>query len=185
MSGTGGTPGGTRDGARARRHREQLFAEARASGMTQREAAITEGYAATRAAKFGAELEALPRVKAMISAARDAIVAAARTVSTAYAPRIVRELEAVPFSDIGQVFASSPAGALQLEPLTEWTESTRRAVSSIKVRDGLDRDGNAVTVTELRFWPKLEALKRLREQLGMATPEGTPATEVGVRVVRE
>ena len=162
-----------------------MFAEARAGGQTQREAAIAAGYAATRAAKFGAELEATPRVKAMISAARDAIVAAARTVSTTDAPRIVKELEAVAISDIGQVFTSAPAGALQLKPLTEWSESTRRAVSSIKVRDGLDRDGNAVTVTELRFWPKLEALKQRREQLGLMEPGAQETREIIVHVVRE
>jgi hypothetical protein len=118
-------------------------------------------------------------------AARQAIVDAAREASTTDAPRIVRELEAVAFSDIGQVFTPSPAGALQLKPLVEWSESTRRAVSSIKVRAGLDRDGDPVTVTELRFWPKLDALKQLREQLGMANAEGPPPTEIVVRVVRE
>jgi hypothetical protein len=50
---------------------------------------------------------------------------------------------------------------------------------------GLDRDGNAVTVTELRFWPKLEALKQRREQLGMANAEGPPPTEIVVHVIRE
>ena len=123
-------------------------------------------------------------MKQLIAVARQAAASAARAVTTTDAPRIVRELEAVALSDIGQVFASA-AGGLQLRPLREWTEPTRRAVSSIKVRSGLDRDGNAVTVTERRFWPKLEALKQLREQLGMAGAEGPPPTEVAVRVVRE
>ncbi len=153
--------------------------------MTQRESAIAAGYAATRAAKFGAELEALPRVKQLITAARAAIVEAARAVTTTDAPRVVRELEAVAFSDIGEVFQSAPTGGLQLRPLAEWSAPTRRAVSSIKVRAGLDREGNEVTVTELRFWPKLEALKQLREQLGMTTPDGPAPTEVVVRVIRE
>lgn len=146
---------------------------------------MAAGYAAPRAAKFGAELEAVPRVRQLIAAARQAIVEAAREATTTDAPRVVRELEAVAFSDIGDVFESAPSGALQLRPMVSWNESTRRAVSSVKVRSRLDSAGHEVTVTELRFWPKLEAIKQLREQLGMTAPDGPAPTEVVVRVLRE
>jgi hypothetical protein len=171
--------------ARPLSDRERLFCQARVSGESQRDAAISAGYAASRAMQTGCELEARPIVQAELARLRAEIAERTVALVSTDAARVQREIEAVAFSDVGDLFERVD-GTLRVLPVDRWPEAARRAVSSIKVKRYIDAEQTPLETTEFRLWSKLEALKQLREHLGMVTPDGgAGATEVVVRVVRE
>jgi phage terminase small subunit len=165
--------------------RERLFCQARVTGESQRDAAISAGYAASRAMQTGCELEARPIVQAELARLRAEIAERTVALVSTDAARVQRELEAVAFSDVGDLFERVD-GELRVLPVDRWPESARRAVSSIKVKRYTDEERKPLETTEFRLWPKLEGIKQLREHLGMITPdEGAKGTEIVVKVVRE
>ena len=171
--------------ARPLSDRERLYAQGRASGMTAHDAAVSAGYASSRAKQTGYELEARPIVQAELARLRAEIAERTVALVSTDAARVQREIEAVAFSDVGDLFERVD-GRLVVLPVDRWPEQARRAVSSIKVKRYIDEERKPLETTEFRLWSKLEALKQLREHLGMVTPDGgNGATEVVVRVVRE
>ncbi len=167
--------------ARPLSDRERLFCQARVSGESQREAAISAGYAASRAMQTGCELEARPIVQAELARLRAEIAERTVALVSTDAARVQREIEAVAFSDVTELFKDQ-----RVLPMKDWPESARRAIASVKVKRYFESEDTEVETTEFRLWPKMDALKQLREHLGMVTPEeGKGATEVVVRVVRE
>lgn len=165
--------------------RERLYAQGRASGMTAHDAAVSAGYASSRAKQTGYELEARPVVQAELARLRAEIAERTVALVSTDAARVQREIEAVAFSDVGDLF-ERVGDQLRVLPVDRWPEAARRAVSSIKVKRYVDHEQTPLETTEVRLWSKLDALKQLREHLGMITPDGgAGATEVVVRVVRE
>jgi phage terminase small subunit len=168
--------------ARPLSDREQLFCQARVAGQSQRDAAISAGYASSRAAQTGNELEARTQVQAELERLRTAIAARTVELVSTDAARVQREIEAVAFSDVTELFKNQ-----RVLPMADWPEQARRAIASVKVKRYFESEDTEVETTEFRLWPKMDALKQLREHLGMITPaDGAGAgTEIVVRVVRE
>jgi hypothetical protein len=164
--------------------RERLFCQARVSGESQRDAAVSAGYAASRAMQTGCEIEARPIVQAELARLRAEIAERTIALISTDAARVQQELEAVAFSDVGQLF-TRVGGQVRVLPIDEWPESARRAVSSVKVKRYVDHEQTPIETTEFRLWSKLDGLKQLREHLGMIAPDAKSQTEVTVRVVRE
>ncbi len=117
-------------------------------------------YAAART--NAGRLLALPAVAREVRAGR----AAQRRRTRVTADRVLRELAAVAFSDIGELFDHNgrPVPVHQLELVT------RRAVAAVSIgRVG----GPAGVVSEtfhVRFWDKLRALELLARHLGVDRP---------------
>lgn len=160
--------------------RERLFCHARVAGQLQREAAISAGYAASRAMQTGCEIEARPIVQVELARLRAEIADRTVELVSTDAARVQREIEAVAFSDVTQLFKNQ-----RVLPMDEWPEQARRAIASVKVKRYFESEDTEVETTEIRLWPKMEGIKQLREHLGMTSGEGSASTEVVVRVVRE
>ncbi len=128
-------------------------------------------------------------VTARIDALKAVAVQAALDAATVDAARIQRELEHLAFSDITELFTETESGKRKLKPFREWPESTRRAVSSVKVKryvEGAGDTAEEVETTEFRLWPKNEAIRQLREHMGLVAPEGgDEGAGITIRVVRE
>jgi len=117
-------------------------------------------YAAART--NAGRLLALPAVAREVRAGR----AAQRRRTRVTADRVLRELAAVAFSDIGDLFGPDgrPVPVHQLDPVTRCAIA---AVSTGRV------DGPAGVVSEqfrVRFWDKLRALELLARYLGLDRP---------------
>lgn len=101
--------------------------------------------------------------KAATTLIREAVAKASQTYT---AVRVLEELGACGFSDIGHYF--TPAGSLR--SLNQVDAPARRAISSLKVtkynkpgtKDGIQED-----VVELKLWNKLEALVTLARHHGL------------------
>ncbi len=117
-------------------------------------------YAAART--NAGRLLALPAVAREVRAGR----AAQRKRTRVTADRVVRELAAIAFSDIGDLFDSNgrPIPVHRLDPVT------RRAIAAVSIGRV---DGPAGVVREkfsVRFWDKLRALELLARYLGLDRP---------------
>lgn len=85
------------------------------------------------------------------------------------ADEVLEELAAVAFSDIGDVIDFS-GDAFRLKKSDDIPEPARRALQTVKTRRYRQRRGNEaveVEVTEYRFWPKMDALDKLGQHLGL------------------
>lgn len=118
------------------------------------------GYAAARAG--AARLRKVPAVAAELKAAR----AAQRRRTRLDADRLLRELAAVAFSDIGDLFDAdgSPLPPLLIDPVT------RSAVASLTVTRTVSASGEVTETFRVRFWDKLRALELLARHLGLGRP---------------
>ncbi len=79
---------------------------------------------------------------------------------------VLREYQRLAFSDIGALFDARG----KLLPVESMPENARRAVASIKTRRFVEGSGDAaqlVETTEIRLWPKLDALHKLAEHLDL------------------
>ena len=89
------------------------------------------------------------------------------------AKRVIEELAAIAFSDIGDVFGADG----RIIPLAEIPPQTRRAIASYKVRQetrtrngpGGEKVMESVEVIAVRLHPKVAALAALARYLGMFT----------------
>ena len=117
-------------------------------------------YAAART--NAGRLLALPAVAREVRAGR----AAQRRRTRVTADRVLRELAAVAFSDIGDLFDFSgrPIPVHFLEP------ETRRAISALAVTRVTDASGIVSEKFHVRFRDKLRALELLARHLGLDRP---------------
>ena len=117
-------------------------------------------YAAART--NAGRLLALPAVAREVRAGR----AAQRRRTRVTADRVLQELAAVAFSDIGDLFdhTGRPVPVHRLDPIT------RRAIAAVSIGRV---DGPAGVVSErfhVRFWDKLRALELLARYVGLDRP---------------
>ena len=117
-------------------------------------------YAAART--NAGRLLALPAVAREVQAGR----AAQRRRTRVTADRVLRELAAVAFSDIGDLFDHNgrPVPVHRLDPMA------RRAIAAVSIGRV---DGPAGVVSErfhVRFWDKLRALELLARYVGLDRP---------------
>lgn len=131
-------------------------------------AARRAGYSPRSAKQLGMMVFRKPAVRAEI----DRLMAERAHRTELTADRVLRELEALAFSDTKD-YRVTDAGKLTLRPDAGPTAS--RAVQSIKRVRRVDEDGNETTTIEVRLWSKPEALRLAMQHLGMLK------SEIGVR----
>jgi phage terminase small subunit len=90
--------------------------------------------------------------------------------------QVLDELAVIAFSDIGEIMDfDSPEPGFHMRDPKSISKRARRAISGIKVRRYVERDGadrKQVEVIEFKFWSKDTALDRLGRFFGLWTNEG-------------
>ena len=150
------------------------------------QAAIRAGYAPDSAKVTGCRLLTDANVAARIAELE------ARTIARAEkgADAVVRELEALAYSDIGDLFETGgPDDAVpRIRPMHDWPERARRAIQSVKVKyvDPLtDHKTGAVIregfhILEFRMHAKQPALEALGKRTGAIPKDAPTSGERGV-----
>ena len=131
-------------------------------------------YAAART--NAGRLLALPAVAREVRAGR----AAQRRRTRISADRVVRELAATAFSDIGDLF--DPDGLPQPPHLID--PIARLAVASLTVARTVSATGAVTETFRVKLWDKLRALELLARHLGLARPLTPLAALLGALPVR-
>ena len=75
----------------------------------------------------------------------------------------------------------SPDGSLI--PIKDLPEEVARVVSSYKVTEFFDKDGNRTAKHEYRFWDKGRSLERLSRHLGLYNDSITVKLEDGLKAI--
>lgn len=137
---------------------------------------VRAGYAAKNAnvdaSKLLSKLMAFPDVATRVAAAK----ARQAEASELSAQRVLKELMAFAFVDIGEAFGTDG----QLLPLGEMPASVRRAISSIETASVGDA---GVTVTKVKFVDKARGLELLGKHLKLYTEKVQHEGGVSVEVV--
>lgn len=134
--------------------------------LCAKDAAIRAGYSKKTAEQIGWQL----LQKLDVQQAIEHLLEQRAKRCGVHADRVVWELAAVAFSDIGDVLTFS-AGGIKLKASTALTEKQRRAVS--EVSETVSMTGGSMKV---KMHSKLEALKTLAQHLGMT--KGTVEVDV-------
>ena len=145
--------------------RQGKFAVEFLKDMDAKAAAIRAGYSPKTAEAQGPALLSHPGVKAALAETRQRV----QTSVEAKVPRVVEELVAVAFSDIGEVLDFSGEVVRLRDPATI-SERARRAIASVKVKRYVEKDGDekrVVETVEFKLWSKNDALEKLGRYLGM------------------
>lgn len=119
-----------------------------------------------------------PSVKAEVKAALRAHARRCRID----AQRVLRELAAIAFADVGEAFEDGTHGGLPSpRPLGKMPKATRRAIQSVKVKRRVISSSNdedyEVQEIEYKFADKLSALDKLCKHLGL-TSDGEALKEL-------
>jgi len=88
------------------------------------------------------------------------------------AEQTYEELRALAHSELPDIF--TPAG--QLKTPDQWPIAARKYVSSIKVTERHDKDGNPTVTREIKLWDKLKALDMLHRRFGLYAAERVQVT---------
>ena len=160
---------------------QQRFVDAYLTNPNATQAAIKAGYSEKTARSQGQRLLTNVDIRAAIDEARKAAAERARTDAT----RVLEEVAAVAFSDIGHILDFS-GPAPRLRPVNEIPEAARRAIASIKLKrytEGKGDQAREAEVLELRLWNKNDALDKLMKHLRLfnerAEPTGTDPQDSG------
>lgn len=133
--------------------KHERFAQARASGMTVDAAYVKAGYKPHRsnASRMSANDNIAERI--------DEILNAGAERAEIDAGQIFTEAARIALSDIRSLFDNSG----NLKPVHELDDDTARAIKKIKVttKPSTQDDGNLTHVTEIEFWPKMDAIGKL------------------------
>lgn len=77
--------------------------------------------------------------------------------------RVILEIARLALSDPRNIFSEDGA----IKPIKDWTEDSARSVSSIKVLELKDANGNLIGFTkEVKFWDKNASLDKLMRHIG-------------------
>lgn len=136
-------------------------------------AAETAGYSSRSAYAQGHRLLKDQEIQAEMARFRDTVTMKAVERAAVDKARVLKELEHLAFSDIGEVLDFS-GEKLRLLASNEISEDARRALKSVKVKRYTEGRGDAAQVVEIiefTFWNKLEALLKLGAELGLTFPE--------------
>lgn len=133
--------------------KHERFAQARASGMTVDAAYAEAGYEPHRS--NASRLSANDNISARV----DEILNAGAERAGITAEEIFTEAARIALSDIRSLFDNSG----NLKPVHELDDDTARAIKKIKVttKPNTKDDGNLTHVTEIEFWPKMDAIGKL------------------------
>lgn len=133
--------------------KHERFAQARASGMTVDAAYAEAGYQPHRS--NASRLSANDNISARV----DEILNAAAERAGITAEEIFTEAARIALSDIRSLFDNSG----NLKHVHELDDDTARAIKKVKVisKPGAKDDGNPIHVTEIEFWPKMDAIGKL------------------------
>lgn len=141
--------------------RQQQFVSEYMIDFNGTQAAIRAGYNYDGASQTGSVLLANPKVAAAVAAAK-----AERALrNEALAQRVLDELAAIAFSNIGDLVDIS-AGTFRIRQGEDVPEVVQRAISSIKVKREKTESGD-VDVVEFKLWDKVAALTKLAQHLGI------------------
>lgn len=157
--------------------KQARFVEEYLIDLNATQAAIRAGYSAKTADSQAAQLVANPKVAEAIQKAKEKF----SNKLEISAERVLQEMAALAFSDLGDVMAWGPdAESTELYPSEELKPEHRRAVSSVKVRKmvlksrGVDEDGEpsvhveeSILSTEIKLHDKSKALDQLARHLGL------------------
>lgn len=147
--------------------RQQRFVEEYVVDLNATAAYKRAGYKATgNAAEVNAaRLLSNAQVKAAIAALQQA-----RSQATGItAERILKELECLANSDVGDILDFTGAEP-KLRPANQIPERARRAISSVKVKrqvEGSGESAQVVEVIEFKLWDKGTAITKAMQHLGM------------------
>lgn len=166
----------------ARQHR---FVQEYLVDLNATQAALRAGYSEKTAEHQASRLLGNVGVKSAIDAALAARAARVEVKSD----DVLRELLRLAMVDVTEAF--DDAG--KLRPLKDMPADLRRAIASIEVEsqasgelreldDGAQVQGDAVTVTKLRFWDKVKGLELLGKHLKLFTDrvEHSGAVSIGL-----
>lgn len=150
--------------------KQQRFVEEYLVDLNASAAARRAGYSERTAGSIGDENLKKPEIKAALQAAQ-----ADRARQTGIsAERVLTEYRDLAFGDVRDVFMNVGEG-LRIRPVSEWPESLGRSISSIKIKQSLEkrRDdaGNdrfePMEVVEFKLHSKQAALHDLAQHLGL------------------
>lgn len=147
--------------------RQTRFVDEYLVDLNATQAAIRAGYSHRTAGAMGHDLLKKPEIQAALQEAQQA--RAERTEIDQ--DRVIEELSAVAFSDIGDVIDFT-GEALRLKAPKEILVRSRRAVASVRVKrlvEGKGEDAQQVELIEFKFWPKDRALELIGRHFAMFT----------------
>ncbi len=161
---------------------QQRFVEEYLVDLNATQAAIRAGYSAKTAESCGSRLLINVKVQAAIAVRRERLLK--RTEWTQ--ERVVRQLESIVESDIGNLFEALESGRLVIRSLNNIPAEARRAIASIKVRRIMGAEGQFVEVIECKLWDKLAAIDQLNRIFGFYKPTKVEltATEAAQELAR-
>ncbi len=149
------------------------------NGVRAWRAVHNNGQSYAAAAVSASQLLKKPKIIAELAAADAAI----RRRCRVSAERVVREIAAVAFSDIGDHVDYARDGLPQLKPGRQVTATARKALKKIKIKTRRLRpregDGDVceeVEEAEIELYDKLTALEKLAKQTGLFKDETALAT---------
>lgn len=128
--------------------------------LNSTQAAIRAGYSTRTAGSIGFELLKKPEIATEIR--RELELRSIRTEITQ--DRVLLEIARLAFNDPRKAFDENGA----LKPIQEWPDEVAAAVSSIKINEITDSEGNHIGETkEIKFWDKGKQIELAGRHLGM------------------
>lgn len=147
--------------------RQQAFALALPTAVSQEAAMLAAGYAPQTARKTAATLAAHPDVTIVVSFIAGSAIELARDS----VDRLVQELCHIGLADPLGMFNDDDT----LKPLREWPEELRRSLSSIDIDELMVGKGEERRVmgrtAKVRFWGKTDAIEKIAKIRGYLVPE--------------
>jgi len=141
--------------------KHETFCQLVDQGETNTKAYISCGYSEQGAAQSASKLRQKPHIQQRLA---ELSVTAVRVIEQKFesgVSRIVKELFSIALCDPGEIM--DDAG--NVLPLKQMLPHVRAAISSVKVRTEVDKDGNVHHISEVRFWNKISALEILVKYL--------------------
>jgi phage terminase small subunit len=148
-------PKAGRSAVAAAERRQRFVERYLVNGNNAKEAAICAGISPASAKQAGCAMLKEPSVREALAARAKAVAEAAEMTSANWG----RELSAVAFTDPADLFDADG----KILAVDKMSPRIRAALASIKIKT--DIDGG--TTTEIKLWPKVEALNTMARHLGL------------------
>jgi phage terminase small subunit len=140
--------------------RQQAFVDEYLLDLNARQAAIRAGYTTTKSSNTGYNLLRLPKITAEI-ARRSAHRSEKTQISQ---ERVLLEIARLAFNDPRRAFDDKGV----LLPIKDWPAEVAAAISSIKVVEVKDSQGEVTgELKEIKFWDKGKQLELAARHLGL------------------
>lgn len=144
----------------ALKDRQKKFIKEYLIDLNSTQAAIRAGYSKRTAGSIGFDLLKKPEISTEIR--RELELRSIRTEITQ--DRVLLEIARLAFNDPRKAFDENGA----LKPIQEWPDEVAAAVSSIKINEITDSEGNHIGETkEIKFWDKGKQIELAGRHLGM------------------